>query len=153
MTFTLTSAAFREGEVIPDKHTCSGEDVSPPLEWSAPPTDTRSFVLIMDDPDAPAGTWVHWVMFNIPSHLSRLVEGVPPTNSLPTGEQQGINDFRRIGYGGPCPPPGPPHRYHFKLYALNAILTVQSGATKAEVLAECQHHILGEARLMGLFGR
>ena len=153
MPFTLTSTAFQEGVIIPNKHTCSGQDISPPLQWGAPPKGTRSFALIMDDPDAPIGTWVHWVIFNIPGQSSSLPEGVPPQNSFPTGEQQGINDFRRIGYGGPCPPPGKPHRYYLKLYALDTILKLQPGAKKAEVLAACQSHILGETYLMGRFGR
>ncbi|MEJ2231134.1 MAG: YbhB/YbcL family Raf kinase inhibitor-like protein, partial [Nitrospirales bacterium] len=145
--------AFQEGAIIPDKHTCSGQDVSPPLQWSAPPKGTRSFALIMDDPDAPIGTWVHWVMFNIPSQSSSLREGVPPKKSFPSGEHQGINDFKRIGYGGLCPPPGKPHRYYLKLYALDTTLKLQPGATKAEVLVACQSHILGKTELMGLFGR
>lgn len=153
MPFTLTSSAFQEGAIIPTMHTCSGQDVSPPLQWSAPPKGTQSFALIMDDPDAPIGTWVHWVIFNIPGHTSQLPKGVPPKKSLPTGEQQGVNDFKRIGYGGPCPPPGKPHRYYFKVYALDASLKLQPGGTKAEVLAACQNHILGETHLMGRFGR
>ena len=153
MPFTLTSSAFQEGAIIPNTHTCSGQDVSPPLQWIAPPKDTQSFTLIMDDPDAPIGTWVHWVMFNIPGHTSSLPEGVPPKKSLPTGELQGINDFKRIGYGGPCPPQGIPHRYYFKLYALDSPLKLQPGVTKAEVLAACQNHILAETHLMGRFGR
>ena len=124
MTFTLTSTVFQEGAIIPDKHTCSGQDVSPPLQWSAPPKGTRSFALIMDDPDAPIGTWVHWVIFNIPSQSSSLPEGVPPKKTFPTGEHQGINDFKRIGYGGPCPPPGKPHRYYLKLYGHRQDLAV-----------------------------
>ena len=153
MSFTLISSAFQEGAIIPKKHTCSGQDVSPPLSWSASPKGTRSFALIMDDPDAPGGTWVHWVMFNIPGQTSGLPEGVPPNKTFPTGEQQGNNDFRRIGYGRPCPPPGKPHRYFLKLYALDNTLKLQPGATKVEVLAACQKHILGEAHLMGRFGR
>ena len=153
MAFTLTSTAFQEGATIPKKHTCSGQDVSPPLSWSPPPKSTRSFALIMDDPDAPGGTWVHWVLFNIPGQSSGLPEGVPSKQSFPTGEQQGSNDFRRIGYGGPCPPPGKPHRYFLKLYALDTTLKLQPGASKAEVLAACHNHILAEAQLMGRYGR
>jgi len=153
MAFTLTSTAFQEGATIPKKHTCSGQDVSPPLSWSPPPKGTRSFALIMDDPDAPGGTWVHWVIFNIPGQSSGLPEGVPSKQSFPTGEQQGSNDFRRIGYGGPCPPPGKPHRYCLKLYALDTTLKLQPGASKAEVLAACHNHILAEAQLMGRYGR
>lgn len=153
MTFTLTSPAFQEGTIIPNKYTCSGQDVSPTLQWNAPPKDTKTFALIMDDPDAPIGTWVHWVMFNIPGHSSSLPEAVPPKKSFPTGEIQGSNDFKRIGYGGPCPPPGKPHRYYFKLYALDTTLKLQPGAKKGDVLTACQNHILAEAHLMGRFGR
>ncbi len=153
MPFTLTSTAFQEGGIIPKMHTCSGQDISPPLQWSVPPKGTRSFALIMDDPDAPTTTWVHWVIFNIPGQSSGLPEGVPHQNSFPNGEQQGINDFSRTGYGGPCPPPGKPHRYYWKLYALDTILKLQPGVKKAEVLAACQSHILSETQLIGRFGR
>lgn len=153
MSMTLTSSAFQEGETIPQQYTCSGQDVSPPLQWTAAPKKIRTFALIMDDPDAPAGTWVHWVIFNIPGDRTSLQEAVPPEQSFPTGERQGSNDFKRIGYGGPCPPPGKPHRYYFKLYALDTSLVESSGATKAEVLVACQNHILAEAQLMGRFGR
>ena len=153
MTFTLRSTAFQEEGTIPKKHTCTGPDVSPPLQWSPPPKGTQTLALIMDDPDAPVGTWVHWVLFNIPGRTTGLPEGVPAKPSFPTGEQQGINDFQRIGYGGPCPPPGKPHRYYFRLYALDTSLKLKPEATKTEVLAACKSHILGEAQLMGRFGR
>ena len=153
MAFTLTSSAFKEGEVIPKTHTCVGQDVSPPLKWSNPPNGTQSFTLIADDPDAPVGTWVHWVLMNIPPSEKELPEGLPQKESFPKGSLQGLNDFKRIGYGGPCPPPGKPHRYYFKLYALNTTLDLKSRATKAQVLEACKGHILAEAQLMGRFGR
>ena len=153
MTFELSSPAFNEGDLIPKKYTCSGPDVSPPLRWSSPPTGTQSLALIADDPDAPMGTWVHWVIFNLPSDLSELPEGVATKETLPNGSRQGLNDFRRIGYGGPCPPPGKPHRYYFKLYALDTPLNLKPRATKAQLLEASKSHVLGEAQLMGRFGR
>ena len=119
MAFELTSSAFKEGELIPKKHTCDGADVSPPLQWTGAPSTTQSFVIIADDPDAPAGIWVQWFLYQVPLDLRGLKEGVSPQESLPEGRLQGVNDFKRIGYGGPCPPPGKPHRYLFKLYALD----------------------------------
>jgi len=153
MRFTLTSSAFKDGETIPVKYTCSGKDVSPPLRWSPPPRGTQSLALIADDPDAPGGTWVHWVFFNIPSGERSLQEGVPRKEAFPQGGLQGFNDFRRVGYGGPCPPPGTPHRYYFKLYALDTTLNLKPRATKAQVVDASKGHILAEARLMGRFGR
>ncbi|MGZ8383298.1 MAG: YbhB/YbcL family Raf kinase inhibitor-like protein [Nitrospira sp.] len=153
MTFELTSSAFKEGALIPKKHTCEGQDLSPPLRWNNPPTGTRSFVLIADDPDAPAGTWVHWVIFNIPIDTRGLAEGLPAQETLPNDGLQGLNDFKRIGYGGPCPPPGNPHRYYFRLYALDCELNVKSRATKAQVVDATKGHVLAEAQLMGRFGR
>src|SRR6266571_781380 len=124
MAFSLTSTAFKEGTAIPVKHTCDGADVSPPLAWSGAPPGTAAFALIADDPDAPAGTWVHWVLYDIAPTLSAIPENVAKVETLKElgGAAQGKNDFRRLGYGGPCPPPGKPHRYFFKLYALNAWL-------------------------------
>lgn len=154
MAFELTSPAFKESGAIPKKHTCEGADVSPALRWTAPPAGTRSFALIADDPDAPVGTWVHWVVFNIPADQRELPEGVSASQeTLPSGALQGVNDFRRVGYGGPCPPPGKPHRYYFKLYALDSQLELKPRATKAQVLEACKRHILAEAQLMGRFGR
>ncbi len=153
MSFQLTSPAFKEGGTIPTKHTCEGPDVSPRLQWTGTPTGTRSFVLIADDPDAPVGTWVHWVLYNLPADLQELAEGIPPKDTTPGGGVQGINDFRKVGYGGPCPPPGKPHRYYFKLYALDTALSLKPRATKAQVLEACQGHTLAEAQLVGQFGR
>ena len=154
MAFSLTSGAFKDGTAIPVKHTCDGADVSPPLAWSGPPEGTRSFALIVDDPDAPAGTWVHWVLYNVPAAVSELPENVAKVESLDLdGARQGRNDFRRPGYGGPCPPAGPAHRYFFKLYALDAPLKLKAGAQKNDVEAAMEGHVLGSAQLMGTYGR
>lgn len=153
MTFDLTSSAFQDGETIPKKYTCEGPDVSPPLHWSVPPAGTRSYVIIADDPDAPVGTWAHWVIYDLPLDLRGLPEGVPAKERVLDGALQGLNDFKRVGYGGPCPPPGKPHRYDFRLYALDTALTLKPRATKAQVLDACKGHILAEAQLMGRFGR
>lgn len=151
--FELTAGTFREGESIPKQHTCEGEDRSPPLRWDHPPAGTRCFALIADDPDAPGGTWVHWVLFNIPIDVRGLAEGLPLQDVLPNDARQGMNDFHRLGYGGPCPPPGKPHRYYFTLYALDRELPLKSNATKAQVVEAMKGHILAEAQLMGRFGR
>ncbi len=149
----LTSPAFKEGEMIPREYTCEGKDISPALQWKGVPEKTRSFALICDDPDAPMGTWVHWVIWNIPATASGLPEGIEPEKELKDGTRQGKNDFRRIGYGGPCPPPGPAHRYFFKLYALDSKLDLRPGATKSELLKAMEGHILAEAHLMGKYKR
>jgi Raf kinase inhibitor-like YbhB/YbcL family protein len=149
----LTSMAFAEGQLTPTKYTCDGADVSPPLQWSEVPLGTKNFALICDDPDAPVGTWVHWVIYGLPATTRELPEKVAPTESLPSGAKQGLNDFRRIGYGGPCPPPGKPHRYCFKLYALDAELVLKPRATKQELLRAMEGHILAEAQLMGIYQR
>jgi Raf kinase inhibitor-like YbhB/YbcL family protein len=154
MTFTLITAAFRDGTGIPIKYTCDGVDVSPPLSWSGAPAGTRSFALIADDPDAPAGTWVHWVLYNLPADVSELPENIAKVESLDLGgARQGRNDFRRPGYGGPCPPPGPAHRYFFKLYALDAPLPLKAGAQKKDVEAAMEGHVLATAQLMGTYAR
>ncbi|CAE6759126.1 MAG: YbhB/YbcL family Raf kinase inhibitor-like protein [Nitrospira sp.] len=153
MAFELTGSTFKDGELIPKHHTCEGEDLSPPLRWNNPPPGTRSFVLIVDDPDAPGGTWVHWVLFNIPIDVRGLAEGLPLQDVLPNDACQGMNDFKRVGYGGPCPPPGKPHRYYFRLYALDHELRLKPRATKAHVVEAMKGHVLAEAQLMGRFGR
>ena len=152
MAFTLTSAAFQEGNPIPKRHTCDGADVSPPLRWTGAPSGPRSFALIADDPDAPGGTWVHWVLYNLPANGNDLPEAVPAQETLPNAAHQGLNDFRRVGYGGPCPPPRKPHRC-FTRYALDTILSLKPRAGKGQVLDTCKGHILGEARLTGRYGR
>ncbi len=149
----LKSPAFGNGEKIPQKYTGDGADVSPPLEWTDPPAGTLSFALICDDPDAPKKTWTHWVIANIPADRRSLEEGVPANRALPSGAVQGQNDFGKIGYGGPAPPKGKPHRYFFRLYALNEHMLGKAGATKDELLKAMEGHILGEAQWMGTYQR
>ena len=153
MSFQLTSTAFAAGGTIPKKFTCDGPDVSPALVWADPPAATKSLALIMDDPDAPVGTWVHWVLYDLPSSVRDLPEAVPKQEELPSGARQGRNDFRKIGYGGPCPPAGPAHRYFFKLYALEAKVNLKPGATKADLEKAMKGHILAQTELMGRYGR
>jgi Raf kinase inhibitor-like YbhB/YbcL family protein len=149
----VTSDAFTEGSDIPTKYTCDDRDVSPPLRWSEVPRGTQSIALISDDPDAPRGTWVHWVLFAIPPGVTELPEGVPATEVTTEGARQGKNDFGRIGYGGPCPPPGGPHRYFFKLYALDTELDLDAGAEKKDVVQGMDSHILASGQLMGRYQR
>lgn len=153
MTLSVSSEAFREGEKIPVKYTCEGQDVSPPLAFGAAPSGTQALALVMDDPDAPGGTFTHWVMFNIPPDTTELAEGVPTQGQLPGGAFQGKNDFGRIGYGGPCPPPGRPHRYQFTLYALDEAVELKAEASKKQVLQAMQGHILAQGRLTGVYQR
>ena len=152
MALQLTSSAFSQGDPIPTKYTCDGDDVSPPLAWGDPPEGTASFALINDDPDAPVGTWVHWVLYNLPADARSLPEAVPADSELPDGSRHGQNSWRRPGYGGPCPPGGT-HRYFFKLYALDTALDLPSDANKEEVLKAMEGHILGQAELMGVYSR
>ena len=137
----------------PKKFTCDGPDVSPKLSWNDPPAKTESFALIMDDPDAPAGTWVHWVLYDVPADARGLPERVPKQEQLASGARQGRNDFGKIGYGGPCPPPGKPHRYFFKLYALDTKLNLKPGVTKSDLERTMKSHILTQAELIGRYGR
>jgi hypothetical protein len=153
MAFELKTAVFAPGGSIPKKFTCDGPDLSPALTWGDPPAGTESFALIMDDPDAPVGTWVHWVLYDLPETARALAENVPKSEELSGGARQGRNDFRKIGYGGPCPPSGAPHRYFFKLYALDAKLNLKAGATKADVERAMKGHILAQAELMGRYQR
>jgi Raf kinase inhibitor-like YbhB/YbcL family protein len=147
--FELRTTAFKSGEDIPEKFTCDGPDVSPPLGWTDPPAGTQSFVLIADDPDAPGGTWVHWVAYDLPASLRQLPEGVPRDGEVKGGGRQGLNDFPSIGYGGPCPPPGKPHRYYFRLYAVDRKVGLKAGASRKEVEQVMKGHVLGKAELMG----
>ncbi len=151
-TMKLESTAFTAGNLIPARYTCDGEDLSPPLSWDAPPEGTRSLALICDDPDAPRGTFVHWVLYNLPADLRQLPEGIPAQPQPPVGGIHGKNDFGRSGYGGPCPPSGT-HRYFFRLYALDQTLNLAQGATKAELLEAMNGHILISAELMGRYAR
>ncbi len=150
---TIVSPAFKQGSPIPKKYTGDGPDVSPPLNWDGIPEGTKSLALISDDPDAPVGTWVHWVIFNIPPTEKGLPEGVPKQNTLTNGAKQGTNDFRKVGYNGPAPPPGKPHRYYFKLYALDTILDLPAGAKKSDLLKAMEGHILSQAEYMGTYQR
>jgi Raf kinase inhibitor-like YbhB/YbcL family protein len=149
---TLTSPAFSEGAAIPEKYSCDGEDISPALEWSNPPDGTQSFALIMDDPDAPLGDWVHWVLYNIPANVRSLPENISSDAALPDGSQHGTNGWKDYGYGGPCPPRGT-HRYFFKLYALDSLLDAEPGLSKQKLLDAMQGHILAEGQLMGTYTR
>lgn len=153
MPFRIESAAFTAGAAIPRKHTCDSADVSPPLRWAEPPAGTKMFALICDDPDAPAGTWVHWVIYSIPPGATGLAEGVPPSKTLADGSKQGVNDFGKVGYGGPCPPRGKPHRYFFKLYALGADPGLGPGASKGQLLKAIEGKLLAQAELIGTYGR
>lgn len=147
MELKLSSVAFQEGKNIPARYTCDGQNISPPLEWTGVPEATQSLVLIADDPDAPAGTWVHWVLYNIEAGLTGLKEGVTGVGV------DGTNGFRKTGYGGPCPPKGKAHRYFFKLYALDISLDLKPGAGKADVEKAMRDHILAQGQLMGVYSR
>jgi Raf kinase inhibitor-like YbhB/YbcL family protein len=153
MPFELRSSAFRQNQAIPKKYTCDSSDVSVPLNWNDPAQGTKSFGLIADDPDAPRGTWVHWVLFDLPSDARELAEGIPAKETLDDGAKQGKNDFGKIGYGGPCPPPGPVHHYQFKLYALDKMAGLRPGATKQQLLDAMKGHILVQSELIGTYKR
>ena len=148
----ITSSSFKEGDLIPSKYTCDGDNVSPQLSWVGAPENTKSFAVISDDPDAPAGIWVHWVIFNIPSGVNELSENLPKDKNLENKAIQGVNDFGNNGYDGPCPPGGT-HRYYFKLYALDAQLSKEKNMTKAQLLKSMEGHILGQAEIMGKYKR
>ncbi len=149
----VISPAFPTEGMIPSKHSCESGDISPPLAWSGAPAGTKSFALICDDPDAPGGTWVHWVVYNLPANATAMAEKIAAAPNLPNGARQGANDFGKIGYGGPCPPAGKAHHYFFKLYALDTELPLKPGATKKDVEQAMEHHILAEAMLMGKYQR
>jgi Raf kinase inhibitor-like YbhB/YbcL family protein len=151
--FKLTSKNFTEGESIPREHTCDGADASPELSWENPPDGTRSFAIICEDPDAPGGTWIHWVIWAIPAKAAGMPEGVPPESVLSNGAKQGTTDFGTIGYGGPCPPAGKPHRYTFQIYALDNITGLEPGADERQLIKAMKGHVIAETRLMGTYGR
>ena len=153
MAFQIKSPAFGEGQGIPKKYSCDGSDISPELTWSDPPAGVKEYALITDDPDAPVGNWVHWVLYKIPPDLKGIPEGIGKSDEVPGVGVQGKNSWGRNGYGGPCPPPGKPHRYYFKFYALSKTLEGKPGMTKEQLLAAIQGAILGEVQLMGTFGR
>lgn len=148
----VQSPAFRAGSPIPARHTADGPDVSPALSWSGVPPEAASLALVCDDPDAPRGNWVHWVLFDLPPSTTGLPEGVPADRRLPTGGVSGKNDFGRLGYGGPAPPGGT-HRYFFRLYALDELVRLEPGATRAELSRAIEGHVLAEGELMGTYSR
>jgi Raf kinase inhibitor-like YbhB/YbcL family protein len=149
----LISSAFTQGSAIPSVYSCEGEDISPPLAWSGGPVERRSLALVCDDPDAPRGTWDHWVLYNLSGQAAELAQGVPKVPELPSGARHGRNSWGKLGYGGPCPPPGNPHRYFFRLYALDIMLNLAPGASKAELEQAMTGHILGQGTLMGTYQR
>lgn len=159
MSVTVTSPSFRNNEFIPAKHACGGGDMSPELNWTGLPAGTRSVAVIADDPDAPPGTWVHWLIFDIPAELGGLPENLPKGETLPDGSRQGLaggvkdEDCSRTGYSGPCPPPGKPHRYFFKVYALDKMLGLPPGTAKGALLKAMKGHILAQGELVGLYKR
>ena len=153
MNMQLTSSAFKQGEPIPRKHTGEGPDLSPPLAWSGAPAGTKAFVLICDDPDAPMGVWVHWVLYDIPPQTTQLPEGISASETVLGSAKHGLTDFRRVGYGGPMPPPGRAHRYFFRLYAVGQATGLAPRATKTQVLAAIKGHVLAESQLMGTYRR
>lgn len=153
LSLKLTSPAFLEGERIPKKYTGEGLDVSPPLKWVQAPPTTASFAIICDDPDAPMGTWDHWVIYNIPPETSKLREAVPTQEQLPDGSRQGLNDFDEIGYRGPMPPPGKLHRYIFTLYALDTMLDMPKPVKREDLDKAMKGHVIEESKLMGTYQR
>jgi hypothetical protein len=153
MKIILTTTAFAEGQPIPRRHAFDDQNLSPALHWTGVPSAAKSLALICDDPDAPMGTWVHWVIYDLPPGTAGLAEDVAKSAELVNGAKQGMNDYKSIGYGGPCPPPGKPHRYFFKLYALDAITGLKSGATKNDLLKAMDAHVIAEGQLMGTYQR
>ena len=153
MKLDIKSTAFGEGDSIPKQYTCDGADISPQLSWSQPPEGTGSMVLICDDPDAPMGTWVHWVLYGLSPDTLEISENIPDDKEVLGGAKHGVNDFHKYGYGGPCPPGGT-HRYFFKLYAVDTeVVDLDPGATKDEVLVAIKGHVLAEGQLMGRYSR
>ena len=152
MAITIRSSAFEEGGMIPSKYTCDGKDVSPPLQWEGIPDGTQSIALISDDPDAPMGTWVHWVLYNLGADKRGLEEGFPTDETLEDGTRQGVTDFGKTGYGGPCPPSGT-HRYYFKIYALDKRIDAATIIDKQGLIKEMKGHVIAEGQLMGRYKR
>lgn len=152
-TIELSSPAFSAGARIPPEFTCSGADVSPPLSWGPVPDGTASLVLICEDPDCPTGMFIHWILYNIPPGTSALPRAIPRKPVLPDGSAHGLNDFGRMEYGGPCPPPGKPHRYFFRLFALDTALHLRAPVTRKSIGAAMEGHVTGHGELMGTFGR
>ena len=149
MSFHIATTAFPPEGKIPGKYTCDGQDVSPELSWAGAPQGTKSFALIVDDPDAPAGTWNHWLIWNIPASQHELNEGASRNHAITEGQ----NDFHKTRYNGPCPPPGKPHRYYFKLFALDTELTLPTGSARKQLDNAMRGHVLAQSELMGRYGR
>ena len=152
MAFVLLSDDIEPNDTIPIEHTCDGDDRSPPLTWKGAPAETAAYALVVHDPDAPRGDWVHWVVFDLPATTRSLPTGVPRARTV-DGGAQGTNDFGKIGWGGPCPPPGAAHRYVFELYALDAPLGLPPGSTRAEVERAMEGHVLARTELVGRYAR
>ncbi|MDD5011748.1 MAG: YbhB/YbcL family Raf kinase inhibitor-like protein [Phycisphaerae bacterium] len=152
MAFTITSPVFEEGGIIPAKYTCDGQNISPPLQWTGAPKGTKSFALISDDPDAPIGIWVHWIIWNIPAEANQLPENIPQVEKLQDGSMQGLNSYPHCGYSGPCPPSGT-HRYYFKLYALDTMLDLSAESTNKDLLKAMKNNILAQTSIMGKYQR
>lgn len=150
--FELSSSVFAPGEAIHSRYSCDGDNISPPLLWAHAPEGTQSYALIMDDPDAPGGTWIHWVLFNIPAEVDSLKEDITHEYVLTNSSRQGVNSWGSLGYGGPCPPDGT-HRYIFRLYAVDMLLDLDPGATKQELLEAVEGHVLADAELVGTYTR
>jgi len=153
LALDIKSDAFKNSFYIPTEYTCEGKDISPPLDWKGVPSDAKSFVLICDDPDAPGKTWSHWVIFNIPGDKTGLSENIPKIARLNDSSIQGINDFGKAGYSGPCPPPNGPHRYFFKLYALDNVIGLDENATRDDVLKAMDGHVIAETQIYGIYVR
>jgi Raf kinase inhibitor-like YbhB/YbcL family protein len=149
----LTSSAFKEGQPIPTQYTCDGKNISPPLRWKGAPAETQSLALIVDDPDSPTGIWTHWTLFNVPADVSELVEDFAKAHATASSAKDGVNSFKKVGYGGPCPPSGKQHRYFFKLYALDTALNLQPGASRSDIESAMTKHILAMGQLMGTYQR
>jgi len=151
MSLSLASNSFSNGGDIPKQFTCDGANRSPDLSWTGAPAATKSFALLVDDPDAPAGNWNHWAIWNIPANVHSLPEGVKKDHHLPDGSEQGMNDFHKMGYDGPCPPAPKPHRYHFKLFALDTKMSLNSEAGKPELEKARKGHTLAQAEWIGIY--
>ncbi len=151
MAFVITTSAFSSGAEIPRQYTCKGADTSPTLQWSGAPAKTAGFAIIMDDPDAPGGTWMHWVLWNLPASTHSLPDGVSKREQLDDGSRQGRNSFGRVGYNGPCPPPGQTHRYFFRVYALDSKIELAPGAHRSELDEAMKGHVLAQSEYMGTF--
>jgi hypothetical protein len=147
----LTSPAFRDGLSIPSEYTCDGQNISPPLMWSDPPAGTRTLALICEDPDAHNGTWTHWVLYGLPAFVTELPAGVSTAEIPSVGGRQGANSFHHLGYGGPCPPAGEMHHYIFTIYAVDAFITLEANAGRADLLGALDGHIIGQGQLMGTY--